>query len=611
MGQKSAAHFFAWHPFGLVLSDGSILYDFFPFLIAYLIFFHCLFIISFSAFYATSIFQTSSNEKYLFYLVFILHHQGTAYISMRIIFFTVQGVVNKMIYSLDLPLYKNGYTIQEFNCIDTPICAACSYYNNDNYFLIGFLLAIKYNWENNEFDISYRSANEIMKEYTDLLHMMGIQLHSEDVNNKEQLLTVIHEKIKNKNPVLLLTKYKHLYYSPYFMDDEGDRYHLLVIDKYNSKTGIITVRDSAALNGINLLNDEISVLFPIAMKENDICEIWQNTKSENDNIYFLEKINDGMGVENVLNTWKNVIKHGNNSFSYFAKKIINYKEVLSTEYSYFYKRFIGCISGIFKIIRYFCDKENFDFEEHFSILKKEYIERRCKFLNVLTKFAVSGIMPDTVKLNKMSDEIIELDKHYLNEILKKCSELFCRKEVYDYTPLNIEIKFNNKAFESNAGIEPNISGNGIYFVIPQAEIESRINKNKTFFKLGDFTNTVGYDNISCTGQSISIGSQHCKRLSILACSEYGSYEEELCLKKNGVEIEKIKFTVSDFYMNPIYNEEIFCSGQTFQHFAGGTKQLDFTSKIFEYRLYPKNEEFDEIVLPKRRNIHIFAITLCN
>ena len=514
-----------------------------------------------------------------------------------------------MIYSLDLPLYTNGYTIKEFNCIDTPMCAASGCYKNENYFLLGLLLAIKHNWKDVNFDFT-ENEYKIMNDYKDLLNTMGIQLYSEKINNKEQLLSFIREKLDNVNPVLLLTKYKHLYYSPYYMNDEGNRFHLLIIDGYNTKTGIIKIRDSATLNQVKLLDDDVSVLFPSSLKEDDVWEIFQKAEQEVENIYFLQPKYTLIGFENVLEIWKKHIKDGNNSFEHFTRNYAEFDNLLSSEYEYFYKRYVGNIMGIFKIIRFFCEKENYDFEEHFDKLQEEFIEKRCKILNILTKYAVSGITPKSTKLSLLADEIIENDTFYLNEILNHCLTLFNSNIDYEYKALDIESEFNNKAFGSPKDNEPDISGNGIFFVMPQNEIEHKLQKNKTFFKLKNYEKSTGYDNISCLEQCIKIENKKCKRISILACSEYGSYDEEISLRKNGKETEKIKFAVSDFYMNPVYNEEIFCSGQTFQRFNDGTKQLDFTSKIFEYRLYPKNTGFDEIILPKRKNIHIFAITLC-
>ncbi len=75
------------------------------------------------------------------------------------------------------------------------------------------------------------------------------------------------------------------------------------------------------------------------------------------------------------------------------------------------------------------------------------------------------------------------------------------------------------------------------------------------------------------------------------------------------EVDRVKCDVSDFYADPIFNERTFVIGQTYQMIDGKIEKQKFSSKIFLYEIMLDCKEIDSIILPNRRNIHVFSIVL--
>ena len=55
-----------------------------------------------------------------------------------------------MFVSLDIDMYKDGFTREMFDCVDIPMAAAAGYYDKNFYYYFGILSAVEKNWSKKE-----------------------------------------------------------------------------------------------------------------------------------------------------------------------------------------------------------------------------------------------------------------------------------------------------------------------------------------------------------------------------------------------------------------------------------------------------------------------------
>jgi len=515
-------------------------------------------------------------------------------------------------YSLELDLYKEGYTQKQYSCVDIPIGAACGYYNYDNYYLYGSFIAGKFNWERNSV-----YQNMTFTEYSkEALNYLGLKMTGEKIRDKESFFAYIAENIRKGKPVLIKVKYKYLYYSFYYKNDvEGDRYHLLVINKWNDNTEVVTVLDSSALHGIGIIDNDCAVMFPYNIEKERVWQFWKESLDESlqtnidaENIYRIERIGEDKTAFDVFSKIEEKYNSGENTLVDFIEKFNDFDDAYKKMFEFFYKKFVGCLEGMFISIRYFLKQQN-QYIPRLDQIEEEYTKERKIILNKLGKFAVAGISLSENTRKALTEKVKSVDQTYMTEIFSIVKDEFKEEKSEFALPLDIKPFVNNKAFKIQEEDKADISGTGIYFNMDKQEVDIVFKSSKTKFESCIYDTHNNFDNISCGGQKLTFKKDNYNKIMILACSEYGSYTESIKLCCDDEEVEEVPISVSDFYQAPLYGEKTFCRGESYQIVDGKAMRLDFVSKIFIYPIYTSEKEFNEIILPNRKNIHIFAITL--
>lgn len=180
--------------------------------------------------------------------------------------------------------------------------------------------------------------------------------------------------------------------------------------------------------------------------------------------------------------------------------------------------------------------------------------------------------------------------------------------VYDnhsYIYINIVGLFNNKAFE-NEECTANFDHLGYYFLKNGLPNEKKWNVNSSPFNVPEIYSS-NFDNISCLGQKITIETGYYSSISLLGCSEFGSYSDTIIVKfeDGGSEELEIGFT---YWVNelPKYGESVAWEGT----FSSKDAKIYEHARIFSCRIPIINHKrIEGIVLPLMPNIHIFAITM--
>ncbi len=518
-----------------------------------------------------------------------------------------------MLYSLDLSLFKKGFSIKQFNCIDIPICAAVGYTAAEYYYLTAMLLTLRYNR-----GLFMELHDEYERQdglgiYAKCLDDLGFSLNSETVRDKETWLAFVAKHLSCHEPVLLAVQYRALYYSIYYRDPEGERYHLLLIDRYHSDNGIITVRDSSVLNTVKLIDSDACVMFPVSVKEHDAWAFWEESeRTKTDHylgdyqMFFVRRERPGLSLSGVFGLFEQSLQKEESRLALYVRSFNERPDYFADNYPFLFTRFVGSISGLFHALRYFCERDNID-SKALADMEETFVSERKKILNRLTKYAVKKQKISAEKLDALANQTEQCEETFFSEIAAFVRCHFSDERSMDSFSADLSEFFNNKAAEDHAEPLPDISGTGICFSFSRTQLKQTCSMHPIRYDLQALLTVHASDNVSCCGQHIPVP-QTSRRICILACAEYGSFEESLVLLDHGAEAERIPLAVSDFYMAPVFDENTFFSGKTFQREHGEVRELNFTSKIFEYSLPVSAPQFDEIVLPNRKNIHIFAIT---
>lgn len=522
-----------------------------------------------------------------------------------------------MIYSLDIDLYKDGFSHDWYNCKNIPIAGACGFYDYEYYYYYGFGITIHYNWGEACENIDLNLKKRIEYDCQEVLKKMGLQFQYKFTTSKEEFMNIILENIREQKPVLLNIKYRALFYNQYYRNREGFRQHILLIDKWNPNTEIFTVRDCSFFRGISNFEMNREMLFPLQLKEDMLWDIWKESlnqpeteEANKERILILEKIKNGNSIsENqLLSDLVYSCRNKENLFATYVRNFNTSKFDLVNEYEVFCKHFHSCIVGMFHIIDYWFKSKEIKPDEEFIRFQEEYLSNRKNIIDNLLKSALKKRKLTDEKIEKYVQKIVSQDEMLAEQIERVNATYFQNERKYERFNIAIQKYMNNKAFglspqESNGA---DISGTGIYFIMNHDSISSIYQAENKNILNGTYGQ---YDNVSCKGQIIEFPADTYNYIEILAASEYGSYEEKVELIEHGQVVGEVPFYVSDFYGTPIYGEHIKYRGDTYQLVNNVIDQLDFNSRIFSYTFRTKDISIDSIKLPNRRNIHIFAISL--
>lgn len=490
------------------------------------------------------------------------------------------------------------------DCVNIPIGAASGFYDSDNYYKYTFLAAVHNNW----YTYDKRRWLSFINQSNLSLNRIGLELKCHEVQDADDFVSIIQENIKKKIPVLLFVKYSAEYYHDYYKDPSFESKHVLIVDKWNEETGIYTMRDSAYLRETKLWKVDGECLFPVCYLEEQVKYLWTNSYCEDDLntqfIYTIEQVSsEKCSYVDILE----YLANGDLKKSKFSDYILDSSDRSDELWNYDRKDFIGNMKGIYKILRYWEEKERIELESWKALMQYEmqFSRERDLIFNKLLKYHKKNKeMPQDI-LQQLVQRNEENDKKFFELIRCFCNEYRNKKIEEEIFPVAIEPFFNNEAiaFNLETNSSADISNTGVFFYFP-----SMTKPDNTRVGIVEKTADGQFDNISCNGEEIVYEKGTYKELVLLACAEYGNFTEKVRFFNEEEQIFDTTVSFSDFFVNPSFNEERCYSGEAyFRESKDESRKLEFTSKIFKYDIRLPEMESNKIVLPVQRNIHIFAM----
>ncbi|WFR57110.1 hypothetical protein QA584_26450 [Anaerocolumna sp. AGMB13025] len=300
---------------------------------------------------------------------------------------------------LNIDMYKNGYSKEMFDCIDIPLAAAAGYYNYDYYFYYGMLTAVERNW-GSSYLLDFDTIDNVINTRNDnVLKVIGLQMITHLIDKKEDVLDRLKESLQRKVPILLYVQHCSLFYNLYYKDGTGENLHLLIIDGYDPDKNIFRVRDNAFLRGVEILDKDSDIMFPIQLTENMIMDIWNYNTENTVKDYMSQYLNRFFTLESVASscnlTFQDILK---NIIEQITEKKSNLLCFVDDGYKilndvmkdpeYYILLLIGNMKGMFRALDYFLEHSNcskFKGAEY-EDLKKVYFKCREKHFLAMYKY---------------------------------------------------------------------------------------------------------------------------------------------------------------------------------------------------------------------------------
>ncbi|WP_242855591.1 hypothetical protein [Ruminiclostridium josui] len=207
----------------------------------------------------------------------------------------------------------------------------------------------------------------------------------------------------------------------------------------------------------------------------------------------------------------------------------------------------------------------------------------------------------------MCKMVTDGDEMLLN-LLKTLVVYESEKKLSNYF-IDISEYYNNQAFEDTLrdDSKADITGEGTHYIFQDLLVNQEWIKGDLCFNYKYLPSKA--DNISCNAQEISIPNINAQYISILGCSEFGCYRENIVIEYSDGTKKIITADFSDFFQPPIYGEKVYWTGAAAERKNGRTRYHSFNARLLAKRYPIEPGCVVKIYLPNKRNVHIFALTL--
>lgn len=511
--------------------------------------------------------------------------------------------------SLSVDMYKEGFSTEYISCVFNPIAAASGFYQYENYFAFSFLhgLCIQ---DKNKFKLP-------IEQYTNIiLKPLGLRMVKESVPEglKDGIKKKAIEILKKGYPAIMITKYNALFYSLYYRNWTFPNNHGIVIDGYNEQNDIFNLKEVGLFpEGFKEFKNK-NPLFPLNITGSMLCDIYDIANEEFEqeqsefygSIYYIVQDEDiFVSEQEIINFGAQLCKNTYSTLNDFIDNCEKYPFEQSNLIVY-KTRYGGYLKLIYEYLKNFC-KLDTEMVKKIEEVEERQLAARNEILVQLYMILRKGKGVSAEIKQKLKDRVDMSDKE-LTEILTSLTKENVAVH-YDYSYLDIKKYYNCQAFsyQMQNNSVADITGEGTHFIYDEYISTTEWNKSDLSFQYHYQKEEL--DNISCRGEEIAVDDIEADSIAVLACSEYGSYQENVEIEYCDGKKKKILMDFSDFFEAPYYHEKTMWFGVAADRKNGVTKPHSFSARIFAKRYPLENGKIRSIKLPDRHNVHIFAITL--
>lgn len=510
---------------------------------------------------------------------------------------------------LDIGLFTDGFDYQYIDCIQGPIAAASSFYGISNYFNYCFLHSIRGNLEN------YLQI-DVLSYANGILNQMGLKLNKIDCSgySPEETVSRIAREVLSNRPVVLIVKYNSLFYSMFYKDYNFRTNHGIIVNGYIDYQNTFLIKESTLLRDVVDAYDNKDIYCPLRITSDMLKSIWEDSNSQfhRDNLSFKDSIYsiDFMGEKSIdtdkaLSIAVSMLENHKNDLINIIDAFEGSRDFNTYLVSH-RMRFWGCLKPIFYVLLEQCEKKGLD-RARVEGVKLELENIRDNVLNILNRASLRGAKISEDRKFELRSMLVEGDQ----KLIALIKSLVVTEDKRPGKDVCIDIRqhYNDRGFEESITNDSvaDLTGDGIHYIRENMVV------NEEWRRVGfcfHYAYSPGQcDHISCNGQEISIPEIDADGIDILGCAEFGNFSEEIEICYSDGSSQRITADFSDFYRPSVFNETLFWVGTAAQKKDGTTKDLQFNARLFAKQYAIKPGKIVKLILPIRKNIHIFAITL--
>lgn len=512
---------------------------------------------------------------------------------------------------LDIPLYVDGYNISMISCMDLPIATSTGYFNSDNYYYYAFYISFLDNFNDTS---NFSDIRDVV------LEKLGLTIKRYTINDPEEMLPLIKDNINKERPVLLMVKYKALFYdSRYLLPNTVN--HCFIISDYDSERSICGIRESSLTYGGVFKSNP---MLRLQLTDKMLYDIWTisnedfiKENSHNQNcIYCIEKSSTSH-INSYKDLFYDIIK-SYSSFNSNLKKLIHESEMLAEKINFnaIRRQYYGSVKILFDVMKRPLPKEISTCDE----LYREIIDLETRYLE-FRDLTLSKIMASVLRkknINYDETKAIVKKQNTLDNELKQLiiktylalDKIETSQKIHRISPVNLKSYFNNQAFDSSISINSTARfGDNGYLLIDKNDNFKSLQIDIMRFNCASITGSSN-DNIVCNGQIIDILEDTYKCIMILGCAERENFERILRIEYDNGKSEQLTTGFTNIGKSAHYGEKIAWSGKFIKTVNSNASIAAFEPRIFAKTYYFRSSgTVKRVILPDCNKIHIFAISL--
>lgn len=518
--------------------------------------------------------------------------------------------------SLEIDMYKDGFSVKSVDCVHGPIAAAAGYYSYEYYFYYNFLHCI-YS------QTSIVDELELSTYATKILKNMGLELKKIDCTNMSdnEAILNISKTITDGMPIVLITKYNALFYSMWYKNYKFKMNHAIIVNEYLNDNGVFGIKESTLLRDYIDSYKNSDLFFPLHITDTMLIDIWvmanKQFYAEQSPFYkqfyaLTDNTHASVNSNTILTQAMKIFDHWHNTLidiiERWNNELLNCMDDYVGQFEYYRLRYCGSLKPIYHLLYSCCNEDTAKYQRVTEIEERQ-TEARRRVLNALQAAYVRKASLSEEKIEDFKTILINTDNEMI-QLIKSFAEGFADSERH-YHYIDVSNLYNNQAFDScisNASTA-SITHNGMYFIADQNLCCNEVWIQGNFRFLYSYK-PAHYDNVMCNGQII-ICNVEASEISILACAEHGDFQVPIKLEFEDGKQMDIQADFSDFYQPPKYRERIFWSGVAARKNDGTVYQFAFSARLFSKSYKFEKNIIKKIELPVCKNIHIFAITFIN
>lgn len=339
-----------------------------------------------------------------------------------------------MFESLNVDTYINGYNISHISCVDIPIAGASGYFNYDNYFFYCFYYSFFNNWTKID-------TKQFLEFKNLILEKLGLEMRPNSVKNRSELIGTVKNQLKDKCPLIMIAKYKDLFYDKGSNSDHG-----ILITGYDSIKSSIIIRDFVHIREAISPVIRADILCKLQLSEDIFSTTWEevNTSFKKDkSINFNTIYSVHKRSEPLISTYGDIIEDLLLNYGFSDNKLVRLIEDFDLIYETFkddnkveyYRRiFHGSLTILFEVLEKGLIISKLNERDRICLkeFKEKYIKYRYMLLAKLSTEVLRGNIITESKKVEFISQIYSLD----NELMQMVKRYYNHKNNHE-TTINI------------------------------------------------------------------------------------------------------------------------------------------------------------------------------